>query len=133
VFQAERLYIESNTQSSKGNLQAPPFKSILRSVPFWAMVVTFFGYSWGFFTLISEIPTYLNNIQHIPLSSVSLKHSSIELIKQKKTNQFHAFRQALCYFFESHVNNHPLIIYQPRGQRVTRFLSKKYFGTFWKK
>jgi hypothetical protein len=99
VFQAERLYIESNTQSSKGNLQAPPFKSILRSVPFWAMVVTFFGYSWGFFTLISEIPTYLNNIQHIPLSSVSLKHSSIELIKQKKTNQFHAFRQALCYFF----------------------------------
>jgi hypothetical protein len=87
VFQAERLYIESNTQSSKGNLQAPPFKSILRSVPFWAMVVTFFGYSWGFFTLISEIPTYLNNIQHIPLSSVSLKHSSIELIKQKTSRK----------------------------------------------
>jgi ACS family sodium-dependent inorganic phosphate cotransporter-like MFS transporter 5 len=70
MFQAERLFIESNSQSSKGNLPAPPFKSILTSVPYWAMVVTFFGYCWGQFTLISEIPTYLNNIQHIPLSSV---------------------------------------------------------------
>ena len=27
---------------------------------------------WGFYTLLTNVPTYLNNIQHIPLTLVSL-------------------------------------------------------------
>ena len=72
-FQEEKEFIIEATQSTQGKLPPPPFKHIFASVPFWTLAFTFLCFSWGFFTLISMIPTYLNNIQHIPLSEVSLK------------------------------------------------------------
>ncbi len=72
VVQEERDYIESNIPSvneGKG-LPFPPLKDIFRSVPFIALLLVHFGQNYGFYTLLSETPTYLNNIQHYSLTKV---------------------------------------------------------------
>ena len=51
---------------------SPPYYHILTSRPFWALVLTYIASYWGFFTLLTNVPTYLNNIQHIPLTLVSI-------------------------------------------------------------
>ena len=51
-------------------LPTPPYKLIAKSKPFWALILTFICGAWSFHTLLTEIPTYLNNIQHIPLTAV---------------------------------------------------------------
>ncbi|GFW06674.1 hypothetical protein TNCV_3287751 [Trichonephila clavipes] len=41
-----------------------PWKSILSSFSVWALVITHFGQNWGFYTLLTELPTYLSSILH---------------------------------------------------------------------
>ncbi|XP_076068444.1 sialin-like [Oratosquilla oratoria] len=50
-----------------------PWRAIFTSMPFYAILVLHFGNNWGFYTLLTEIPTYsyLNHIQHFDLKSVS--------------------------------------------------------------
>lgn len=45
---------------------------VLRSLPFWAMTVMHVGYNWGYYTIASELPVYMANMQHFTISSVSL-------------------------------------------------------------
>ena len=73
-YQEEKSYIEYHLDGvvkTNDKKQAhPPILKILTSVPFYALLVTHIGNHWGIYTLLSEAPTYLNNIQHIPLKSV---------------------------------------------------------------
>ncbi|RWS19996.1 putative inorganic phosphate cotransporter-like protein, partial [Leptotrombidium deliense] len=39
-----------------------PWKSILTSVPVWALVIAHFGQNWGFYTLLFQLPTYFDTI-----------------------------------------------------------------------
>ena len=73
ITQAEKDYLEKEMGLDKPSLRKkrPPYFQIVKSVPFWALVMTFVASSWGFYTLETEIPTYLNNIQHIPLTYVN--------------------------------------------------------------
>ncbi|XP_076068344.1 sialin-like [Oratosquilla oratoria] len=48
-----------------------PWRAIFTSMPFYAIFVLHFGNNWGFYTLLTEIPTYLNHIQHFDMKSVS--------------------------------------------------------------
>ncbi|GFW06697.1 putative inorganic phosphate cotransporter [Trichonephila clavipes] len=45
-----------------------PWKSILTSMPFWALLVTHVGESWGFYTLIIQMPMYLSKILHYDIN-----------------------------------------------------------------
>lgn len=54
----------------------PPFKSILTSVPFLAMTLAHFGNSVGLYMLVTEIPTFLNNILHFPIELVLINSIS---------------------------------------------------------
>lgn len=53
---------ETNQSSSK--LQVP-WKSILRSAPVWAIVVSHFSENWGFYTLLTQLPKYLKGFIYI--------------------------------------------------------------------
>ena len=67
----EKIYIEENTQSQNiSKLPPPPVKKILTSTHVIANVVTSMGNSYGFYTLLSMTPTYLNNIQHFDIQQV---------------------------------------------------------------
>jgi hypothetical protein len=73
LFKEERLYIEAHIASrNEGTeLPFPPFLSIMATPAFLALVAVHFGNNWGLFTLLTEIPTYLNNIQHFSLKTVN--------------------------------------------------------------
>ena len=78
ISEEEKSYISKDMGEAKTsvNLPVPPYKMIATSIPVWALVWTFVCSAWGFHTLLTEIPTYLNNIQHIPLTAVSSKLQS---------------------------------------------------------
>ncbi|CAL1281265.1 unnamed protein product [Larinioides sclopetarius] len=45
-----------------------PWKSILTSIPLWALVIAHTGQSWGFYTFFIQMPMYLSNILHFDLN-----------------------------------------------------------------
>lgn len=53
-----------------------PWKAVLTSPPVLALTVTHFGNNWGFYTLLTELPTYLKSIQHFNMKSVSVTTNS---------------------------------------------------------
>ena len=73
AFQAERDFIEESIPPKKQGekLPLPPWKEMLTSKAVWAISVAHTLNNYGLYTILSMIPTYLNNIQHYSLSSVS--------------------------------------------------------------
>ena len=49
----------------------PPWKAILTSIPMWGISVGHFGACWGYYTLFTQMPTYLKDIQHLDIKTVS--------------------------------------------------------------
>ncbi|XP_071448669.1 sialin-like [Hetaerina americana] len=63
ISREEQVYIETAVSPSLNNGKMPtPWKKILLSIPFWALVASNLGSLWGFMTILSYGPTYLNNI-----------------------------------------------------------------------
>lgn len=59
----EREYIEcslANTSCLK--IYKTPWKEIITSVPFWALIAAHLGNGWGFSILITETPTFINSV-----------------------------------------------------------------------
>ena len=76
ISEEEKNYIETNmalapTGTNGGKLPPPPFKQLFTSVPMLAFSIAAIGQNWGFYTLLTEIPTYLSDILHFSLQSVS--------------------------------------------------------------
>ncbi|XP_054720122.1 putative inorganic phosphate cotransporter [Uloborus diversus] len=65
ISKAELNYIRCGQDRQEGVVI--PWRSILLSGPVWALAITHFGNSWGFYTLLTELPTYLSNILHFHL------------------------------------------------------------------
>ena len=55
----------------KKDLPFPPIRHIMNTPAFLALAVVHFGQSWGYITLMTEIPSYLSNVHHYSISSVS--------------------------------------------------------------
>ncbi len=51
--------------------EKPPWKEILTSVPMWGITIGHFGACWGYYTLFTQMPTYLKDIQHLDIKTVT--------------------------------------------------------------
>ena len=79
ILEEEKTYIVSNIYEEESkthnrvveSLPAPPYKEICLSIPTVAVVITSMCHAYGYYTLLTMTPTYLNNIQHFSLDSVS--------------------------------------------------------------
>ncbi|XP_066974703.1 putative inorganic phosphate cotransporter [Macrobrachium rosenbergii] len=70
ISSKELSYIRSNSPTVKlSKALKVPWKDIATSMPFLCLIIFAFGDCIGFFTILTEIPTYLNNIQHFDLAS----------------------------------------------------------------
>ncbi|XP_034671886.1 putative inorganic phosphate cotransporter isoform X2 [Drosophila subobscura] len=49
-----------------------PWRSLLSSVPLWAILLTQCGQGWAFYTQLTELPTYMSNILHFDIQSNAL-------------------------------------------------------------
>uniref|UniRef100_A0A0P4WJ10 Sialin n=1 Tax=Scylla olivacea TaxID=85551 RepID=A0A0P4WJ10_SCYOL len=72
ISQEEKKYIQSYCTAKKSQPVSIPWMSLVTSLPMWCLTLVHFGQNWGFYTLLTELPTYLNNIQHFDMKSNGL-------------------------------------------------------------
>ncbi len=78
ITTAEREYIERAVKRPDDELLDPaeenvvPWRSIITSGPLWAILVTQCGLSWAFYTQLTELPTYMENILHMDIEQNSI-------------------------------------------------------------
>ncbi|XP_003424100.3 putative inorganic phosphate cotransporter isoform X1 [Nasonia vitripennis] len=67
ISEAEKRYIRESlgktvgSQDEKERLRTP-WKEIFTSLPMWALIIVHCGQNWGFWLLLTEIPTYMSEI-----------------------------------------------------------------------
>ncbi|TWW78379.1 sialin isoform X1 [Takifugu rubripes] len=63
ISEEERIYINASLKDelavSTNNI---PWRAIVTSRPLWAIVVAHFSFNWSFYTLLTLLPTYMNDI-----------------------------------------------------------------------
>ncbi|XP_037786838.1 putative inorganic phosphate cotransporter isoform X1 [Penaeus monodon] len=73
ISASELAHIQAFAGQTKRAEGVPlPWKDLLMSLPFWGLLAGSLGYDYGFYTLLTELPTYLKNIQHFDMSSNGL-------------------------------------------------------------
>ncbi|KAK3877665.1 hypothetical protein Pcinc_017627 [Petrolisthes cinctipes] len=73
ISKVELEYIVSAIGDAKDKKPPPvPVKAALTSLPFWAILVANVGNNWGFFTLLTDLPMYMNNMLMQDISSNAL-------------------------------------------------------------
>ncbi|XP_050443632.1 putative inorganic phosphate cotransporter isoform X2 [Adelges cooleyi] len=66
----EKRYITSSLSNSMSKKKLPtPWGKIVTSVPMWAILVAHFSQNWGFWTLLNNTPTYINEILKFNIKS----------------------------------------------------------------
>ncbi|VEN35354.1 unnamed protein product [Callosobruchus maculatus] len=72
ITSCEKKYIESSLGHTEHQEHKTPWRRILRSMPFWAVTVSFVGANWGSSVLQTQTPTYLYKILDYDIKSNSL-------------------------------------------------------------
>ncbi|XP_070553612.1 sialin-like [Ptychodera flava] len=70
ITEKEKLYIKSSIgPSSDETDKRTPWKAIWLSVPLWGLVIGHFCSNWGFYTLLTSLPIYIDQILGFDLSA----------------------------------------------------------------
>ncbi|XP_059058437.1 putative inorganic phosphate cotransporter [Achroia grisella] len=75
ISKEERKYIETNAASSdieSNKKLSTPWTRILSSLPFWAILIAHCGQSLGFWTLLTELPSYMSNVLKVNIKDNGL-------------------------------------------------------------
>ncbi|XP_012787603.1 sialin isoform X1 [Sorex araneus] len=62
ISQYEKEYILSSLRNQLSSQKSIPWIPMLKSLPLWAIVVAHFSSNWTFYTLLTLLPTYMNEI-----------------------------------------------------------------------
>ncbi|CAL1286599.1 unnamed protein product [Larinioides sclopetarius] len=54
-----------------------PWKKVLTSMPVWTVAIVSFCSTWGFITLLTKLPTYLEVVLHVPIQKNGLVNSLV--------------------------------------------------------
>ncbi|KAL7630250.1 UNVERIFIED_CONTAM: hypothetical protein RMT77_019607 [Armadillidium vulgare] len=70
ISESEKEYLKKTISPAKNEKSPPlPWKSILTSVPFLAIIIADLGNNWGFFTLATDLPLYMKNMLRTNISN----------------------------------------------------------------
>lgn len=75
ISEAEKYYIESSLGRTEKKSHKVPWKGIFTSVPVYALAVTQCGFVFGFWILLSQIPTYMNYVMNFNIKKNSVLSS----------------------------------------------------------
>lgn len=69
----EKAYITAELWG-KADVSSPPipWASILKSMPFWAIMAAHIGQNYGYETLMTELPTFMKQVLKFNIKSVSI-------------------------------------------------------------
>ncbi|XP_068081205.1 vesicular glutamate transporter 1 [Anabrus simplex] len=69
----ELEYIRSSIGPSANHIKVnmdPPWKRFLTSLPVWAIIIAHFSENWGFYTLLTGLPTFMKDVLHFDLQQM---------------------------------------------------------------
>lgn len=67
----EVLYIQSGSKNAVAKtFKGTPWKKLLTSPPVLAILVVQTGHGWGLYTMLTELPTYMDDVLHFDIKSV---------------------------------------------------------------
>ncbi|BFG03523.1 putative inorganic phosphate cotransporter [Drosophila madeirensis] len=70
ITKTEQEYIESLTGSNSSSQSMPvPWIAIFKSPAFYGLLAGHCGFAWGFYTLLTQMPTYMNKVLHLDVKS----------------------------------------------------------------
>ncbi|KAB0792707.1 hypothetical protein PPYR_14666 [Photinus pyralis] len=70
ISDEEKHYIKKSLWGAANATSPPiPWKSIVTSLPFWAILIAHMGHNYGYETLMTELPSYMNQVLHFSLKS----------------------------------------------------------------
>ncbi|CAB3259126.1 unnamed protein product [Arctia plantaginis] len=77
----EKLYIQTSLKQV-GVQKKPqtPWRAICTSLPFIALIITHCGQNWGFWTLMTEMPSYMKQILGVDIKSNGLWGPAVSLV-----------------------------------------------------
>lgn len=68
ISDAERLYIQTSLGQVKEQKKLKtPWKAILTSLPFISLIIVHCGQNWGFWTLMTQMPSYMKQILEVDI------------------------------------------------------------------
>lgn len=70
ITKEEREFIELMPGSSNDRNKIVPWKEIFTSKPFWALLIAHCAENWGFWTLLTQIPSYMKDVLNFDIKSV---------------------------------------------------------------
>lgn len=78
ISDEEKTYIVHKLGNQKPNqVLSVPWKDIFTSAAVWAVVASHFSENWGFYTLLTQLPTFLNGKHENFSNQIFLKQKSI--------------------------------------------------------
>ena len=73
ITQAEKEFIVESLREENGQEKMKtPWKAIVKSVPCYAIFVADAAFSWGFFTLVTQLPQYMDDILNFDLQNSAM-------------------------------------------------------------
>ncbi|GBP33838.1 Putative inorganic phosphate cotransporter, partial [Eumeta japonica] len=70
ISKVEKTYIqESLGHVGEQKIVATPWREICTSLPFISLIIAHCGQNWGFWTLVTEIPSYMSNVLGVDIKS----------------------------------------------------------------
>lgn len=82
----ELIFIQTSQGEEKTHMKpVTPWREIFRSAPVWSLILAHFGQNWGFYMLLTELPTYLSTILHFDIKKNSYI-SSLPYLMQALVN-----------------------------------------------
>ena len=89
-----------------------PIKAIFTSVPFYAILIVHCCQNWGFYTLLTEMPTYLSQILHFDIKTVnstiifilfSTRYKKLRILTKKYVLSCRKFGAKIIYIIFQHL------------------------------
>ncbi|KAJ8923269.1 hypothetical protein NQ315_001826 [Exocentrus adspersus] len=71
ISEEEKRYIQKSTSVHEEKTVPTPWKAIFTSAPVYAILICHCGQNWGYFTMITETPSYMDKILDFNLASNS--------------------------------------------------------------
>lgn len=64
ISKDELRYIQETVSVEREGKRVIPWKSLLTSTPVYAIVAAHFSSSWGYITMLSQMPTFLTGLSY---------------------------------------------------------------------
>lgn len=62
ISDEEKSYLKKELDNVSQEKLPIPWQAILTSIPLWALVCAQIGHDWGFYTMVTDLPTYLKDV-----------------------------------------------------------------------